>query len=46
MMVESKRKKTENGRVIVSPDGCCTFFHKAKKQHKAGKRIVKGGISQ
>jgi hypothetical protein len=40
MMAESTRKKTKDGRILVSADGCCTYFQKAKKEHKVGKRMM------
>lgn len=32
MMESSKMAKTENGRVVVQADGCCTYFHSADKK--------------
>lgn len=43
MMERSKLPKTENGRPIVSPEGCCEYIHRKGKSFKAGKRIFKRG---
>jgi hypothetical protein len=41
MMERSKLPKTENGRVVVSPDGCCEYIDRGKtKSNRPGKRVM------
>jgi hypothetical protein len=36
MMEKSKLPKTENGRVVVEPEACCSFFHFKSGPQKTG----------